>query len=365
MGIVDRAERQYQRAQDAAGRFDARKPNGDGRHGKLRLTWPKDYGPATAPRCVVEGLLESGTLAEIFGESNSGKSTLALDLALTVAQGEHWRDRRTIQGLVVYLALESAAGLRRRVRAYEIRHQLEPLGNFCDISESVTLLQSVDLERVLVAIREAEATAGSPCLLLVVDTLARALTGGDENDGRDMGELVAACDRIRHETGATVLIIHHSGKDTSRGARGHSSLRAAVDTEVEVTGQANPRQARVTKQRDLPSGNVFAFDLEPVEIGENEETGEPITACVVAHRDDLSVGRKEPRAKSQMAILRALRNRQAEAKETLIWTVEEMRRIGRELGQHKGTARSAVDALFCSGLLVPTIGGYRLAECEG
>jgi hypothetical protein len=83
-----------------------------------------------------------------------------------------------------------------------------------------------------------------------------------------------------------VILIHHAGKDTTKGARGHSSLHGAVDTEIEVTSITNPRLATVRKQRDLPWGDVFAFDLEEVDLGTDPETFDPITACMVVHRDD-------------------------------------------------------------------------------
>ena len=331
----------------------------------LRINWPKDYGPVAAPRTIVAGLLELGTLAAIYGPSNVGKSTVGLDIGLAVARKAAWRGMRTSGGLVVYIGLESAAGLRRRVIAYQAHHRIEPVAHFCDIGESVRLMDSTDLERVLAAVRSAEREAGTGCVLIVVDTLARAMAGGDENDGRDMGAFVAACDRLRHETGATVLMVHHSGKDTAKGARGHSSLRAALDTELEVSGDVNPRQLAVRKQRDLPNGAAWAFDLEPVEIGTDAETGEPITACVVAHRDDIAHTATEPKGRAVTAILRALRAQQADSKDgPCTWTLEGMRAVGRHLGQHRNSARDAVDRLVMSGLMVPTVGGYRLAEAD-
>ena len=328
----------------------------------LAFTWASDYPTITAPETIVGGLLEAGTLAVLFGESNTGKSTFALDIGFRVSRGEAWRGRATRKGVVLWLALESAAGLRRRVVAHRLHHKGGP-PLFADVTAAVRLLEVGDAHALIATIRAAEADAGEKCALVVVDTVARALAGGDENDGRDMGTLIRGCDLIRQETGATVLLIHHSGKDSTRGARGHSSLRAAVDTEIEVTGQANPRQAKVTKQRDLPSGDVFAFDLEPVELGRNADTGEAITACVIVHRDDVPVTPAAPRGKATAAILRALRAQQDErGASPAIWTLEDMRSIGRALGQHRNTAREAVDRLITSGLMVPTVGGHRLAE---
>ena len=92
-----------------------------------------------------------------------------------------------------------------------------------------------NLKELLALVREAETETGEKCVWIVVDTLSRALAGGDENSPVDMGRIVVAADRIRAETGAHFTYVHHTGKDAARGARGHSLLRAATDTEIEVT----------------------------------------------------------------------------------------------------------------------------------
>jgi RecA-family ATPase len=108
------------------------------------------------------------------------------------------------------------------------------------------------------------------------------MAGGNENSPDDMGALVSAADRVRLETGAHVAFIHHSGKDDTKGARGHSLLRAAVDTEVRVEhGEENGTViVRVTKQRDLECAGIFNFKLAKVTLGVNRR-GKPITSCVV------------------------------------------------------------------------------------
>jgi hypothetical protein len=123
---------------------------------------------------------------------------------------------------------------------------------------------------------------GRSVKLVVIDTLSRALAGGNENAPEDMGALVAAMDLIRAETGACVLFIHHSGKDAAKGARGHSLLRAAIDTEIEVRADegTGAKTASVVKQRDMARGGVYGFRLEQVTLGQNQY-GEDVTTCVV------------------------------------------------------------------------------------
>ncbi len=109
----------------------------------------------------------------------------------------------------------------------------------------------------------------------------------------------------------------------------------------------------------------LVYRAEIVDLGREDDEGQPVTSLVMREADDETqrvVTRKAPTGKAQQTILRALRNRQTEAGSMLIWTLEDMRKIGRELGQSKSTARYAVDGLVCNGFLMPTLGGHKLAE---
>lgn len=232
---------------------------------------------------IVQGVLTAGGMSCMFGESNSGKSYLATHLALSISRGVPWLGRQTERGAVLYVAGEGAASIRRRVRAYE-KHFGVKAGPFGLIPHALSLLDgSADVEALLPLIEDAAATVGEPVHLIVVDTLARAMAGADENAGQDMGRLVRAGDRIRERTGAHVLFIHHSGKDSAKGARGHSSLRAALDTELECTAEPSSglHTLTVTKQRDLDgNGQRLSGRFLPVHLGESR-WGDPITACAV------------------------------------------------------------------------------------
>lgn len=122
-------------------------------------------------------------------------------------------------------------------------------------------------------------TCPKPPVLIVVATLARAMGDGDENSGQDMGALIRTLDRIRAATGAHVMAVHHAGKDTSKGARGHSSLRAAVDTEVQVTRDGMVITAQTRKQRDMDGSRSLTCGLLPVDLGHDED-GDPVMSCV-------------------------------------------------------------------------------------
>jgi RecA-family ATPase len=173
---------------------------------------------------------------------------------------------------VVYIAGEGTNGIKIGVAAYQKRGLSERGIPLAILNRAADLLHlDGDMDSLSVLIQKAESESGEKCVLIVVDTLARAMAGGDENSGEDMSALIFNADRLRKQTTASVMLIHHCGKDASKGARGHSSLRGAVDTEIVIEGQAGRRIATVTKQRDLPGGQVFAFELEQQVLGHDED----------------------------------------------------------------------------------------------
>lgn len=249
----------------------------------LPLVFIDDIQPVTDAKDFVQGLLVERSSAVLYGESNSGKTFLATDAALHVAAGLDWHGRRVEQGGVLYLALEGGDGFRNRVAAWRAEHAPGRPVYFAAVPSQVNLLDpDADTPRVIDAAKKAAAHMGVAIKLIIVDTLARAMSGGNENASEDMGALVTNMDTIREETGAMVLFIHHSGKDAAKGARGHSSLRAAIDTEIEVVAEegSDVRTATVVKQRDMRKGDVIHFTLEVVDIGENRH-GEMVTTCLV------------------------------------------------------------------------------------
>lgn len=250
------------------------------------LLWFDDIRPMTDARDFVQGTLIEGSAAVLYGESNSGKTFLATDLALCVASGIPWNGKRVEQGGVVYVVLEGGQGFLNRVSAWREAHDtLEGPVHFAALRHSVNLLDpAADTHKLIATVRGAAKTLPVPVKLIVIDTLSRALAGGNENSPEDMGALVVNMDRIRAQTGASTLFVHHSGKDAAKGARGHSLLRAAIDTEIEVVDTEGARTATVVKQRDLKKGDTHQFTLDVIEIGTNRH-GEPVTTCLVKFSD--------------------------------------------------------------------------------
>ena len=237
----------------------------------------------------VEGILTEGGASVWYGPSNTGKSFLLLDLAAAVAAGRAFRGELDVeQGAVVYVALEGSTGMKNRIIAMHREGLLPEGAPLFLIFDPVNLLTEGHAARLAESVKTAADQSDMPCKLVIVDTMSRAMAGGDENKAADMTAAVAAIDAVREITGAHVAVVHHSGKDEARGSRGHSSLRAAVDTEVEIIrpeGQS-VSTARITKQRDLPFGPPMPYSLRVIELG-TDRRGKPITSCVVRHEDEI------------------------------------------------------------------------------
>lgn len=239
----------------------------------------------------VEDLLVMGSMSIVYGQSNCGKSFFVLDLAMRVAAGQPWRNQDVDRGAVLYLALEGGnQAIRNRLLAIS---QHEGWNNyplpFAFVSVPIDLRNPdahvAPLIETVQILAKRFAAAECPVRWIIVDTLARAMNGGNENASDDMGALVINCDTLRSATRCHLTLVHHSGKDEARGARGHSSLVAATDTEIEIIDRDGTRTVTVTKQRDLPTLEPFAFQLKTVEIGTNRR-GKPITTCLVQYEGE-------------------------------------------------------------------------------
>lgn len=225
---------------------------------------------------LVEEFLDRRAMSVMYGSSNAGKTFVALDIAYHVATGRPWLGRRTHRGLVVYVAAEGGYGIFRRAAALVERNK--DLGPMHVVPCPVNLLDGrSDVKDLVEVVRAAETVENVECQMLVIDTMSRALAGGDENASTDVGAFVMNVDKIRAAIGCHMMIIHHSGKDAARGARGWSGLRAATDTEIEIVDN----KIKVSKQRDMePPKQDIHFRLKDVVLGKDAK-GRTVKSAVV------------------------------------------------------------------------------------
>jgi hypothetical protein len=256
----------------------ARLINGLTRLDKLRPSYNNRY--------LVKGLLDRGAFSCLYGPSNIGKSFYALDLAVRVSASAEFFGHRIASGAgpALYVVAEGSGGFALRVAALRKAHpdlvaKAERAG-MTILTVPLDLVQSEDAADLAELILDQVDVIPS---LIVIDTLARSMGGGDENAGKDMAALVANVGLLQSRLNAHVMLVHHTGKDQARGMRGHSSLHAALDSEIELS-RPDPASkittATARKQRDLEIGEAMHFALRRLEVGRDED-GDPVTSAVV------------------------------------------------------------------------------------
>jgi hypothetical protein len=238
-----------------------------------------DFAKGAPPKWIVRDVLPQAELVVLVGESTAGKSFIAIDLCAAIARGVQWRGKRVKQGRVAYVVAEGGGGFRKRITAYEQKNGSLEDTPFSVIHAAPNLLQRDDAVEVTKVI-----AAGGGADVIVIDTFAQTTPGANENAAEDVGKALGHCKSIHKATGAVVLLVHHHGKDTTRGARGWSGLKAAADAEIEVLRTPGGRLLRTSKQKDGEDDLKFGFDLEVVPVGIDED-GEIETSCVVVEAE--------------------------------------------------------------------------------
>jgi hypothetical protein len=220
----------------------------------------------------IKGILPAKGLAAIYGASTAGKTFIALDMARHLATGKSWFGRRVKLTNVVYIGLEGEYGLSQRTQAIE-QHYGEKLPDqigFLYHGFSITKPQDIkDISQVV--------PSGAA---IIIDTLNRAAPGADENSSVDMGLIIDAAKQLQRLTDGLVILVHHTGKNSDAGLRGHSSLPAALDASIEVKRDGEVRSWKVAKGKDGADGFGSQFGLEVVNLGTDTD-GDPITSCVI------------------------------------------------------------------------------------
>ena len=211
--------------------------------------------PKAAP--LIEGFLNRRSLARLYGDPGAYKSFLALDWAIHVALGKTWHGHRVEQGRVVYVVGEGEEGIHKRVRAWEMHHQITGHG----VLFLPRPIQTTGSEwaSFCVAMQRLAPT------LIVLDTQARVTVGVNENDPTDFGRVIENWDQLRTQSGATVLALHHANAEGGR-PRGTTAVTGALQTELRVdkVGAGARRVVRLTTPKQKDNVEEQAVLLRPV-----------------------------------------------------------------------------------------------------
>jgi hypothetical protein len=297
-------------------------------------------------------VLECNVTAVLAGARNTFKSFI----------GHHWAMTAAMHGEPVVILSAEGAGLDRRtdawMRTYAPKLDLRKL-KLRALERAVNLNCSSTIEALQDAIGDAPS-------LILVDTYSKYAPGLDENDNTEVALYLANLGfGLRDFYKSTVLLVAHSGHADAKRPRGASVLMANPDAEFIVTRpDALAMSATVTRERFKDSSHMppLAYSAEVVDLGRMDSYGEPVTSLVMRDADflaALAAGKTELHGKAQRKLLDLLR----EAKNCgdYIWTLSEIRGIGRDAGMHRNTVLAAAQALTFSPYMVACVGGWRLA----
>lgn len=245
---------------------------------------------------LVEDVVPRAQVGVLYGASGSGKTFFALDMACTIHRGLEWRGKHVERADTFYVAAEAGNGIKKRIAAYVQQKGEGPLPWFVDYQPNLALLESA--HHIAESVNLRSLAPG----LIFVDTLALS-HDGDENSSKDMSLVLRHCKILSDATGAVVLLVHHTGKDDSKGMRGSSALYAGSDFVLEISAEGRRHAMFVDKLKDGERGAQFGFTLPAVEVGVTPR-GKSITSCYVSEAEPtLRTGLKELVVAAQIFIM--------------------------------------------------------------
>jgi len=227
---------------------------------------------------LIQNVLPKKAFAALYGPPGSYKSFVALDIAEAVATGRPWMGREVqAAGAVLYIAGEGFGGIGARIKACKMHNRTQAGAEIYVIRAAINMRSSAeDFDLLVASVKDLMEKSGVQFELVQIDTLARAFGGGNENNSEDMGAFIHNAGRIQRMLGCAMMVLHHSGKDATKGLRGHSSLLGAVDTQLElmkVGATPNPSSPiagsgilTISKQKDGQDGLKIGFEMVKVEI---------------------------------------------------------------------------------------------------
>lgn len=211
------------------------------------------------PEWVIDGVLPSNALAVLVAPPKSYKSFLVLDWAMCIATGLDWHGRHVKKGECIYVYSEGTNSLQPRVKAWQTFNRVAGTNGVFFLPRRVMMNEQSDVDAFI----DSVLSRSRDPQLVIIDTLARNMAG-DENSTEQMNAFVRGCDFVREETGATVLVVHHTGHAADGRGRGSSVLPAAADTLMQVSKDADRVQLECKFQKDAPDFPHLALQAVPV-----------------------------------------------------------------------------------------------------
>jgi len=261
----------------------------DGATGKKKYLSLRDWAGKKPPRWRIKGIIPENGLFEILAAPNVGKTFLALDMLECVTAARPWfghKTKPTENPLAVFFAYEGS--LVVRARGLHAKYGRDAGSRVIGLPGNIKLGDSASIDKCIEMLKAIEEAEAGTINMVLFDTLNLALMGANENSSEDMGAALDGLKRLQRAfRQAAVGVVHHLGKDATKGGRGHSSLLGGVDTVILVTedSASGMRYVALTKSRDGDrTGQLAAFVLQVCNVGMDED-GDPITSCYVLEKD--------------------------------------------------------------------------------
>lgn len=242
---------------------------------------------------LIEGVIPKKAFVALYAPPASFKSFVALDIAECIATGREFLTKQVKhQGAVLYIAGEGHGGIGARIKAMKKLHNTPAGAPVFFLRKQVNLRSSAtDIQDLIQAVDDIQATHDIQFELVVIDTLARAFGGGNENASEDMGAFITAAGAIQGRYNCALLVVHHAGKDATKGLRGHSSLLGAVDTELEIIRIEDAPKGilHISKQKDGEDGQRYGFQMITVELSTTHLGFDTVTSLAVQVDNEMNV----------------------------------------------------------------------------
>jgi hypothetical protein len=249
---------------------------------------------------LIEGVIPKKAFVALYAPPASFKSFVALDIAECIATGREFLTKTVKhQGAVLYIAGEGHGGIGARIKAMKKHHNTPSGAPVFFLRKQINLRSSAtDIQDLIQAVDDIQATHEIQFELVVIDTLARAFGGGNENASEDMGAFITAAGAIQGRYNCALLVVHHAGKDATKGLRGHSSLLGAVDTELEIIRIEDAPKGilHISKQKDGEDGQRYCFQMITVELSTTHLGFDTVSSLAVEVDNEMNVNQARGQA---------------------------------------------------------------------
>lgn len=255
-----------------------------------------DLKSRPTPKWLIRDLIFQRQIGVVYAPPTSFKSFVALDLCSRLVHGLEWQVKKLKPCRVVYVAGEGFPMFYNRRLAWFKHHSIPVADDGLEVvGSSVDLTSTASVSAFIVEMKQDCDGVG----LIVFDTLSTCTAGQNESDSAVMTSAIENAKLIGSVLGAAVLLIHHPGKDATRGARGHSSLKGNVDTEWLITRNEKDMRCtlKVTKQKDAEDGQLFHFTAHRVPLGLLDDDGVEMFSLALTPSEaplDVKVGKQIP-----------------------------------------------------------------------